>query len=600
MTGATTVTVRRPDGSTQTLSYSDADFAGDKLGCDLVMKGGITSGVVYPLTVAELAKSYRFHGIGGTSVGAVAAAVTAAAEYARDRGGFQKLVKIPDDLAGGLVQKFQPEPKLAVLFDIMLAALKKPSGGTAGVLFRILWRAMLGYWPWTLIALALGVVLAALAWPATGFWAIAIGIGTFVIALAILLGWRLFHSLTVDLPAADFGLCSGKTVRASGPKAFTDWLADLLDEVAARPPELSDHPLTFEDLESGSNPVQLRMMTSDISMGRPYELPLRDNLHFFSKAEFQRLFPDRVVAYMTSPAVSKLLPPESQNAAGDLHYLPEGRKLPVVVAARMSLSFPGLIQAVPLHKRDFLLKTQADRKRPVRCLFSDGGLTSNFPIHFFDRLWPNRPTFAINLDKFNPRADDDDHRTWMQIAAGAGQVLPINEVRGLGGFFWALFNTAKGWQDTLQAMLPGYRERIVHIALKNDEGGLNLEMPKETIELLTGFGEEAGRAVLADFDMGQHRWRRHLTAIARVEETFARMHDSHTQVDGGVDTFGTFLATYNPQNGSYKLTGAPLNELKDKTAEIVALAAAWQGRIKIRERDEIPDPASVMRITTKP
>ena len=593
MTGATTVTVRRPDGSTQTLSYSDADFAGDKLGCDLVMKGGITSGVVYPLTVAELAKSYRFHGIGGTSVGAVAAAVTAAAEYARERHGFQKLVKVPDDLAAGLVQKFQPEPQLAVLFNIMLAALKKPSGGTPGVLLRVLWQAMLGYLLWTLVALALGVVLAVLAWPAAGFWAIAIGIGTFVIALAILLGWRLFRTVTVDLPAADFGICSGKTVKPSGPKAFTDWLADLLDEVAARPPELSDHPLTFEDLESGAHPVQLRMMTSDISMGRPYELPLRDKLHFFSKGEFQRLFPDRVVAYMTSPAVSKPLPPESQNAAGDLYYLPEGKKLPVVVAARMSLSFPGLIQAVPLHKRDFLLKTQADRMRPVRCLFSDGGLTSNFPIHFFDRLWPNRPTFAINLDKFDPRADDENHRTWMQIAAGSGQVLPINEVKGLGGFFWALFNTAKGWQDPLQAML-------LHIALNDHEGGLNLDQPNETLEQLTGFGEQAGRAVLTDFDMGQHRWRRHLTAIARVEETLARMHDSHTQVDGGVDTFATFLANYNPQNGSYRLTGAPLQELTDKTAEIVALAAAWQGRLKIREREEIPDPASVMRITTKP
>src|SRR5690606_35927243 len=216
------------------------------------------------------------------------------------------------------------------------AALKKPSGGTPGVLLRVLWQAMLGYLLWTLVALALGVVLAVLAWPAAGFWAIAIGIGTFAIALAILLGWRLFRTLSVDLPAADFGICSGKTVKPSGPKAFTDWLAGLLDDVAARPPELSDHPLTFEDLESGAHPVQLRMMTSDISMGRPYELPLRDKLHFFSKGEFQRLFPDRVVAYMTSPAVSKPLPPESQNAAGDLYYLPEGKKLPVVVAARMS------------------------------------------------------------------------------------------------------------------------------------------------------------------------------------------------------------------------------------------------------------------------
>ena len=28
--------------------------------CDLVMKGGITSGVVYPLAVVELARKYHF------------------------------------------------------------------------------------------------------------------------------------------------------------------------------------------------------------------------------------------------------------------------------------------------------------------------------------------------------------------------------------------------------------------------------------------------------------------------------------------------------------------------------------------------------------
>lgn len=29
--------------------------------------------------------------------------------------------------------------------------------------------------------------------------------------------------------------------------------------------------------------------------------------------------------------------------------------------------------------------------------FSDGGICSNFPIHFFDDWLPNRPTFGINL-----------------------------------------------------------------------------------------------------------------------------------------------------------------------------------------------------------
>ena len=50
---------------------------------DLVMKGGITSGVVYPKAVVRVARDYRIHNIGGTSVGAIAAALTASAEYWR-------------------------------------------------------------------------------------------------------------------------------------------------------------------------------------------------------------------------------------------------------------------------------------------------------------------------------------------------------------------------------------------------------------------------------------------------------------------------------------------------------------------------------------
>jgi hypothetical protein len=47
--------------------------------CDLVMKGGITSGIVYPNAVLALAREFRFKSVGGTSAGAIAAAVTAAA-----------------------------------------------------------------------------------------------------------------------------------------------------------------------------------------------------------------------------------------------------------------------------------------------------------------------------------------------------------------------------------------------------------------------------------------------------------------------------------------------------------------------------------------
>ena len=54
-----------------------------KLECDIVMKGGITSGVIYPLAVCELAQVYRLRSVGGASAGAIAAAAAAAAEVGR-------------------------------------------------------------------------------------------------------------------------------------------------------------------------------------------------------------------------------------------------------------------------------------------------------------------------------------------------------------------------------------------------------------------------------------------------------------------------------------------------------------------------------------
>jgi len=51
-----------------------------RLECDLVMKGGITSGVIYPRLVAELSKTHTFRNIGGTSAGAIAAGAAAAAQ----------------------------------------------------------------------------------------------------------------------------------------------------------------------------------------------------------------------------------------------------------------------------------------------------------------------------------------------------------------------------------------------------------------------------------------------------------------------------------------------------------------------------------------
>jgi hypothetical protein len=97
--------------------YQDSDFANPKLFCDVIMKGGITSGVIYPLALAELAKRYRFTNIGGTSAGAIAAA---AAEYGRNvpGKGFLRLTTLPAEAGAILFTLFQPTATVKPLFNI--------------------------------------------------------------------------------------------------------------------------------------------------------------------------------------------------------------------------------------------------------------------------------------------------------------------------------------------------------------------------------------------------------------------------------------------------------------------------------------------------
>ena len=74
--------------------------------------------------------------------------------------------------------------------------------------------------------------------------------------------------------------------------------------------------------------------------------------------------------------------------SGKLRYF-QSDDLPVVILARMSLSFPGLIAVVPLHRIDHTLVQLEGAQKIRRCLFSDGGISSNFPVHFFDRFLPS-------------------------------------------------------------------------------------------------------------------------------------------------------------------------------------------------------------------
>lgn len=474
--------------------------------CDLVMKGGITSGILYPPAIARIAEKFYFVGIGGTSAGAIGSSLAAAAEYRRRRAGpgarpmagFERLEQTPRDLAGPgrLPALFRPDRTTRKLFDFLMMGL---TPGKAPWYRRLRWKA--------------------------GF-----------------LRRILSHKKTLH-PVIEngFGLCTGMgNGNREGEEVppLTVWLADLLDEVAGRPAD--GVPLTFGDLRSAPQPqalrdtmtgiehsIDLRAVTTCLTFGRPYLLPFDDvGIFSFDETEWRQLFPKRVIDYLVETAKG-IHPDVGQDGK---YPLPTGDKLPVIVATRMSLSFPVLFSLVPLWAVDYNAKPDAGGEHPLRKVwFSDGGITSNLPIHFFDSLYPRWPTLALNL-QYTDKSDQpsrsvvDQSLVYLIQRAGDGtrdlwQVFDDHGsmVQQVVGFLGTIFRSAQVWHDHGYLRLPGYRDRVAEIWLRSHEGGLNLAMQEQTIKDLIERGNVAGtrlRArfseISADDELGwdKHRWTR--------------------------------------------------------------------------------------------
>ena len=619
------------------------DYASPTAECDLVMKGGITSGIVYPPAVLELAPQYRFRNIGGTSAGAIAAVVTAASEYGRESSrlgaGFAGLRQTQEWLStnNNLFNLFQPNSETAPLYHTLLGfneALAKAemqrkeharkSVGSKrpprklgwmgvglvivpGVLFRtqplpFLGGALIGAIVCGALALAaaLGVHLDRILYGA----AIALAVLLAAIAGALLGGYiacllRLLKVAREKLPRNRFGICSGRaTGDPVGAPALTEWLYEQTQTLAGR--DDREPPLTVGDLackrglQGEDQGIILRMITTNLSHAQPYTLPFEDDLFLFREEDLAAFFPDVVLKHLVARA--RHLARVDLGALRGFHALPWGRDLPVVMLARMSLSFPLLLSALPLYcirrdafeRRSVVRRDESGRERKVAVLvdaetdlhrvwFSDGGLASNFPIHFFDSWLPSRPTFGINLTSFpeeafeaGPEADPAlDPGSRARLKSGmlasvrsqseglaergveepslsadsttpeqaeindesleslidAVQLPPANrplhppqvEVTGLGSFFNAIWTTAQNYRDSTQARLPSYRERIAQIAFAPDEGGLNLAMGRQQIESILLKGQRAGQ-LLRDFHFDEHRWVRFRVLMAELEQ----------------------------------------------------------------------------------
>ena len=394
-------------------------------------------------------------------------------------------------------------------------------------------------------------------------WPVGLFFLAFVMALlsaAVALLAALWSDIRWGLIDNRYGLCKGNTVARPGDPAWltglSEWLHDGIQLSAGL--KRSDPPLTFRDLwQAPSHPgaaprpckssdpperrtINLQMLTTNVTHGRPYRLPLTDRSSrlFFRRSEWEGYFPTGVLNALESHAIpyaprdgSGSEPAADHPSARDLLELPV-EDLPVVVAARLSLSFPLLFSAVPLWAIDF---EALPKHRTMKCcLFTDGGVSSNFPIHLFDAAVPRWPTFGFWLDRHPPykyKAGEDD--VWLPKTNGQGRgdnwdrfdpaskafaEPSLNGVDGLlakpttsasdwtaqlSAFFGYLLGigvSTKDWRDRSNMRMTHVRNRVVRLMLRSDEGNLNIGMPgKQLLDMAHRYGTQAGKAFVDRF-----------------------------------------------------------------------------------------------------
>jgi predicted acylesterase/phospholipase RssA len=576
--------------------------------CDLVMKGGITSGVVYPSAVRTLSESYEFRSIGGASAGAIAAAVTAAAEFGKrtGRGGYGELEALTEELAepGFLRGLFQPSPQTRPTYELLLR-LAARGGSPLGRLVELLGTVLVRAWWISVPVVALGVALLQIVADGTGGGWRPVGV---VLALAAVMGAILAAasaSLLVlasrfrrGIEANGFGICSGMPERGSAGRALTEWLHEKIQRAAGLDPH-RDPPLTFRGLrEVPGEPIELRLVTTDLSYGRPVILPVERRSYLVRREDLVPLFPSPVVEYLWERGeVPDFVEHISDEDPRGYRFLPD-QDLPVLVAARLSLSFPVLITAVRLWSYNALTGGLLEN------WFSDGGISSNFPIHFFDALIPGHPTFGLDLQ---PRPGPGAPEVHMPARPTDLQRPRWRGVAGLGGFLRQIADVMQNWRDTMQTELPGSRDRVCQIRLEPGEGGLNVAMPPAAIRNLLRKGEVAGRTIRRTFDRAhwrRHQFTRYLTAMQRLQAALKG-------VERRFEEFGPFLAEGAPGVDVYREChdAAWCRSAAGATEEFLGPTRRWgqEGEIDFfMDRDCAgrpdacphcePEPAPVLRI----
>ena len=336
----------------------------------------------------------------------------------------------------------------------------------------------------------------------------------FAVVAAVLIGIVLdFRRLARN----GFGVCRGWSEDETRPTRRISPATCISPFSWSRVETNKDPPLTFKDLwdaprratdflnytgnEYARRSINLEIYATNLAHGRPYRFPLEeadDMGRLFSTVdEMANYFPDPIVDHLIHMdgriVAGRRALSDPDNISKPEKYLELPREhLPIAVAARLALSFPFLISAVPLWAIDYEPRKRAET--PVaKCWMSDGGLCSNFPIHLFDSFLPKWPTFGISLQtrsKHWKRKDypetvwlPDKHYqgagdSWDRFAESKG---PLGQLKG---FLLSLWMATWHWNDMTMMRMPGVRDRVVRVLLEKGEGGVNIKMSRKQIRNL--------------------------------------------------------------------------------------------------------------------
>jgi hypothetical protein len=239
-----------------------------------------------------------------------------------------------------------------------------------------------------------------------------------------------------------------------------------------------------------------------------------------------------------------------------------------------------------LESAEALATGGAEPSRPPQslriCWFSDGGISSNFPIHLFDAALPRWPTFAIDLTYPKSNADDDMPEIFLPMENNQGWQRRYEAIAAPGafaevtGFLFGIIATMQNWRDLLQSRAPGHRDRIVHIALGEDEGGMNLDMDQEVLSRIAAKGGAAGDTLVREFDFNNHWWVRWRNVASGTERfTIELAKGAGPAISRSYVAARASAITGEPPAPSYPFTGEQQRDAQRRLAVMIEQGELW-------------------------